>query len=1164
MAADPGFIHLRVHTAYSLSEGAIRISDLARLCRERNMPAVAITDTDNLFGGMEASVSLAKAGLQPIIGCQLSILRDGPAGAGERGRTVTDPMVVLVQGEAGYRNLLHLIALSQEETRRSGAPGLPLGVLADHAGELIALTGGPAGPVGRLLQAGQTDTAAALLERLAAAFPGRLYLEILRHGLAAEAATEPAFLALAGRLGLPIVATNEVFFASPEMYEAHDALICIAEGVHVADAERRHLSPEHHFKSAAEMAGRFADLPDALANTVHIARRCAFMIEPVRPILPSFEPASGLSEEDQLRRQARDGLELRLERHVFTAGLDDPARGERRRAYGERLEHELDVICRMGFAGYFLIVAEFIQWARGQGIPVGPGRGSGAGSLVAWSLTITDLDPLRFGLLFERFLNPERVSMPDFDIDFCQDRRDEVIHHVQERYGADRVAQIITFGKLQARAVLRDVGRVLGMAYGHVDKICKLVPNNPAKPVTLKQAIEGEPQLQAMIAGDENVARLVDVAGRLEGLYRHASTHAAGVVIGDRPLWELIPLYVDPRSSMPVTGFNMKWVESSGLVKFDFLGLKTLTVLSEAVRRVAESEGETIDLSALPLDDRKTFEMLGRGDTVGVFQLESSGMRDVLRRLKPDTVEDVIAVVALYRPGPMDNIPSFIRRKHGEEPVDTIHPMLGDILKETYGIIVYQEQVMQIAQVLAGYSLGAADLLRRAMGKKIQQEMDKQRQTFVDGAIARGVEPGKASHIFDLVAKFAGYGFNKSHAAAYALIAYQTAWMKANYPVAFFAALMTLDIDHPDKLAGFRRELDRLAIPLLPPDINASDVTFGVETTAAEAGTPARSIRYGLAAVKNVGGAAMAEIVAERRRAGPFASVLDFAGRIDPTHLNRRQLENLARAGAFDRLEPNRRRIVEGVEVILRHAGAVAEDRNSGQIGLFGQHAGAAELGPTLPDVEDWLPMQRLTEEFDALGMYLSAHPLKTYERVLRRLNVVPFADVVRTAQAGGRPDLVVMAGTVMSRKERTSSRGGRYAFVELSDASGSFEVMVFSETLSGCRDLLEPGSPLLLRVAVQVEAESPRLTAQSVEALDAVASRTPVTLLLSVGGAECLPAVREVLTASGTGPGRVRLVSWIESGREVEVALPGRYAVGPETVSRLRRLGGVFDARVV
>ncbi|TVR98318.1 MAG: DNA polymerase III subunit alpha [Rhodospirillales bacterium] len=1165
------FVHLRVHTAYSLSEGAIRIRDLPELCRRHGMPAVAITDTDNLFGALEFSVTMAGAGIQPIIGCQLAVAReqaDDRAGQGPAGGPVAEPMVLLVQNAEGYRNLLALLAAAHLGSGRpdpepgSGAGGfVGIADLARHGDGLIALTGGPDGPVGRLLADGQVDRADALLERLKAAFPGRLYVEVMRHGAREDsdgARVEPLLLDLAERHRLPLVATNDAYFPSTDMFEAHDALICIAEGTLIANDQRRRLTPDHHFKSAEAMAERFADLPDAIDNTVLIARRCAFFLEPVKPILPAFATGTGLDAEALLRQEAHDGLARRLASQAAAqpAADDGVASGDRdsaERHYRERLDYELGVICEMGFAGYFLIVAEFIQWARRHGIPVGPGRGSGAGSVVAWSLTITDLDPLRFGLLFERFLNPERVSMPDFDIDFCQDRRDEVIHHVQERYGSDRVAQIITFGKLQARAALRDVGRVLGMAYGHVDRICKLVPNNPANPVTLAQAIEGEPQLQEMIRADENVARLADIARKLEGLYRHASTHAAGVVIGDRPLHELIPLYRDPRSDLPATGFNMKWVESAGLVKFDFLGLKTLTVLAMAVDLVAEATGTRLDLSNLPLDDANTFRLLGEGNTVGVFQLESAGMRDALRKLKPDKFEDIIAVVALYRPGPMDNIPSYIRRKHGEEEPDYLYPTLRPILEETYGIIIYQEQVMQIAQELAGYSLGAADILRRAMGKKNKEEMERQRAVFAEGAAGRGAPPARAAFIFDLVAKFAGYGFNKSHAAAYALVAYQTAYLKANHPVAFMAASMALEVGHPEKISTFRQELTRLDVTLLPPDVNASAANFTVADPGSGDGRGG-AIRYGLAAVKNVGQAAMESLVAERQRSGPFADLEDFCRRMEPRQVNKRQIENLAKAGAFDSLEPNRRRVFEGAEAIVRHAAQVARERESGQMGLFAAAPTGSESWLRLPDVPDWPMVQRIREEFLAIGFYLSQHPIMVHEKALRRLGVTPIAEAGRRVGNGA----LLLAGTVTGKKERTSGRGSRYAFVDMSDASGVFEVTVFAELLASCRELLEVGNALLVRVAARVDGELMRLTAQSIEPLEAAAARTSGGAIVHLYGAEGVAAMREQLLARpGTGS-VVKVLCWVSAVGEVEIELPGRYAVGPEALARLQAMPGI------
>ncbi len=1162
--AHADFVHLRLHTAYSLSEGAIHIRDLAALCQRHDMPACAVTDTNNLFGALEFSTTLADAGVQPIIGCSLGLGIDDDQGNGNGPPAPPAAIGLLVQNEEGYRNLLKLVSRAHLQTTGNERPQVCLDDLAELNGGLIALTGGAPGPLGRLLLQGREVRARELFDRLTELFPGRLYVEIMRHGLAEEAATEDAFLDFAYDADVPLLATNDVYFSDAEMFEAHDALLCIAEGAYVSQGDRRRLSPEHRFKTAAEMKALFADLPEAVANTLVVARRCAYMAPLRDPILPRYaegaESSAG-SEAEILAAQARDGLEARLAAQVWTPEMDETAREAAARPYRERLEHELAIINQMGFPGYFLIVADFIRWAKGNGVPVGPGRGSGAGSVVAWALTITELDPLRFGLLFERFLNPERVSMPDFDIDFCQDKRDLVIRYVQDKYGAAQVAQIITFGKLQARAVMRDVGRVLEMPYGQVDRLCKMVPNNPANPVTLAQAIAGEPRLRYERDHDPAVARMLDIALKLEGLYRHASTHAAGVVIGDRPLDELVPLYRDPRSDMPVTQFNMKWVEKAGLVKFDFLGLKTLTIIDRACALVRR-RGIEVDIAHLPLDDARTFELLGRGDSVGVFQLEGSGMRDVLRKLKPDSFEDIIALVALYRPGPMDNIPTYIKRKHGEETPDYLHESLTDILKETYGVIIYQEQVMQIAQVLAGYSLGEADLLRRAMGKKIASEMDAQRERFVSGATERGVERGQASFIFDLVAKFAGYGFNKSHAAAYALVAYQTAWLKAHYPVEFMAASMTLDLGNTDRLAIFRAELERLGIRLLPPDINRSEPDFAVEEVQDGEGAPVLAVRYALAAIKNVGRHAMEAVVATRASGGPFRDIFDFAERIDPRVINKRQIENLVKAGAFDALCRNRARVFANIEQLLGHAAARAAERESRQVSLFGE--ATVSDRPSLPETPDWTPIERLEYEFEAIGFYLTGHPLDGFARALEQERIVPSAELAeRLAKGGSRYRL---AGVISRIQERKSARGNPFAFVEMSDPSGRFEVTVFSEVLSAARSFLEVNRMVVVSVDARLEeGDTPRLIAQGMRPLDEVVANAGTGLSIRVDDAAPLPAIRDILDRNKGRKGLVSLVLVLDAGaREVEIALPERYAITPRVLDAVQAIPGVIEAHEV
>jgi DNA polymerase III subunit alpha len=1152
--AHADFVHLRVHSAYSLSAGAIKVKQLVTLCKQQKMPAVAITDTGNLFGALELTLGCTDAGIQPVIGCELGLRRAEAEGRGGRPGLPQDPdrFVLLVQNEAGYRNLMKLVSKSFLESEGGAAPEVDIADLDGRSDGLICLAGGIGGPVGRLLNEGQDAAAEAMLSRLAGLFPKRLYVELMRHGIVAEDAIEGRLVDLAYRHDLPLVATNDCFFPDPGFYEAHDALLCIAEGTVVGQQERRRLNPEYSFKSAAEMRDLFADLPEACDNTLVIARRCAFVPPLRKPILPAFTTGEGRDEPAELRAMAATGLEHRLAK-ILQPEMTSDEREAVRHPYVERLAFELETIIAMGFSGYFLIVADFIQWSKKAGIPVGPGRGSGAGSVVAWALTITDLDPLRFGLLFERFLNPERISMPDFDIDFCQDRRDEVIRYVQAKYGRDRVAQIITFGKLQARAVLRDVGRVLEMPYGQVDRICKLVPNNPAAPVTLQQAIDGDPALQEMRDTDEQVARLMTNALKLEGLYRHASTHAAGVVIADRPLDELVALYRDPRSDMPVTQFNMKYVEMAGLVKFDFLGLKTLTVLATALRLLSQ-RGVELDLANLPLDDPKTYELLARGDTVGVFQLEGQGMRDMLRKLIPDRFEDIIAVVALYRPGPMENIPRYIAVKHGREPADYLYPSLEGILKETHGIMIYQEQVMQIAQVLSGYTLGGADLLRRAMGKKIKAEMDAQRKAFVDGAVERGVAAKTAEGIFDQVAKFAGYGFNKSHAAAYALVAYQTAYLKANHPVEFLAASMTLDLGNTDKLNVFRQELARLGIKLLSPDINRSAVEFTVEDTKSGA-----AIRYALAAVKGVGAQAMQSIVAEREAKGRFADLFDFARRIDVKSFNKRQFESLVKAGAFDSVNPVRAQSFAACELLLRHAAAATEERSSQQVSLFGGDAAQLQR-PALPLVTDWPAIERLQHEFDAIGFYLSAHPLDAYGKSLDRVGIVRFAELGARLGGGSGGGRHKLAGILVGKKERTSQKGSRYAFVQMSDASGIFELTVFSEVLAQSRQALETGQPLMVTVDCRMEEDAIRLTAQRIEPLDAAVAHAAAGLRVYIGDTKAVTSLHGIIGREGPGRGRVSVVVPLNPEREVEIALPGGFKIGPGTRAAVKSLAGVVD----
>jgi len=1163
------FVHLRIHTAYSLSEGAIRIKELPKWVEAERMPAIAMTDTNNMFGGLEFSQTMSGAGIQPIIGCQLSLTpqdKDEQSG-GLKGRTVgpaaPEPVVLIAQNDQGYRNLMHLVSRAFLNSPEGHDPQVPLDDVLDFNEGLILLTGGHLGPIGQLLLDGKKEKAEHLLSIINRKLNGRVYVELQRHNLPEQDQIEEDFIDLAYKLDIPLVATNEAFFPDRKMYAAHDALICIAAGSYVDQTDRRKLTPEHYLKSAAEMRELFADIPEACDNTLVIAKRCAIKVENIDPILPPFDCGEGRNEEDELRRMAEDGLKLRLEEGVFEEAMPPEERDKIAKPYWERLDYELGIINKMGFPGYFLIVADFIQWAKEHDIPVGPGRGSGAGSLVAYALTITDLDPLKYALLFERFLNPERVSMPDFDIDFCQDRREEVIKYVQDKYGYDHVAQIITFGKLQARAVLRDTGRVLQMPFGQVDRICKYVPNDPGKALTVSEALDQIPEFKQEVEEDETVARMVGIAKQLEGLFRHASTHAAGVVIGDRPLDKLVPLYRDPKSDMPVTQFNMKFVEQAGLVKFDFLGLKTLTVIATALKFINEKRDIPLDISKIPLDDKRTYEMLGRGEGGGVFQLESEGMRGVLRSMKPNRLEDLIAVVALYRPGPMDNIPSYIKRKHGQEEPDYLYPTIEPILKETYGIMIYQEQVMQIAQVMAGYSLGEADLLRRAMGKKIAEEMEKQRKLFVDGSVERGVPDKKASEIFDIMAKFASYGFNKSHAAAYAYVAYQTAYLKANYPAEFMAGIMSLDLNNTDKLNLFRQELDRMKIPLLQPDINKSHVIFSVEEIAnpnEETGGTIKAVRYALSAVRNVGDAAMAALVAEREKNGPFKDPFDLANRVDSKGMNKRILENLVRGGAFDSINSNRRQVFDGIETLIKHSNLAASERNSDQMGFFGADDNAMKKAAQLPNVPDWPLMDRLREEASAIGFYLSAHPLDAYKTTLKRIGVKSYVDIFQNGVSGP----VKIAGTVISKREKISQKGNRFAFVQLSDSSAAFEIAVFSEALSVSRDYLEPGQSVFIMASAQFEEESLRFIANTIELLDVKAAKATAGLKIFIEDQTAVPLTKELLEREGKGRGNVVIMARIDATTEAEIHLNQGYRITPGLLQAVKAVPGIAEVQEI
>ncbi len=1143
-----GYVPLRIFSSFTMLDGAIDPKAIAAQAKANAFPAAGLTDRNGLYAAMAFSDAAKKAGVQPVIGTMLGIARpDMPDTVG----AVVDWIALYAQDMTGYDNLCALVSAAHLDRPIELAAHVGFDTLERFSKGLIALTAGGEGGIARLFAEGQPDRAKAYAGRLAAIFGDRLYVELARRDDPIEMAAEQDLIDLAYDRDLPLVATNPCCFTDSGFRDAHDAMLCIANSTYVEMDDRPKSCPEAWLKPAEMMKQLFADLPEAIENTLVVAQRCAVMAPWRKPILPSLA-GDREGEAAMLRRDATAGLNARLDRIAELEGEGEPGWRE---AYHERLTFEVDIIIQMGFPGYFLIVADFIKWAKDHDIPVGPGRGSGAGSVVAWALTITDLDPLKLGLLFERFLNPERVSMPDFDIDFCETRRGEVIRYVQEKYGRDQVAQIITFGKLKARAVLKDTGRVLQMSYGQVDRLAKLVPNHPTDPWDLKRALNGVPELAKEYANDNQVRRLLDLATKLEGLPRHSSTHAAGVVIGDRPLAQLVPLYRDPRSDMPVTQFDMKFVEGAGLVKFDFLGLKTLSVLQKAVQLLAK-RGVEVDLGALAWDDEATYGLLQKGDTVGVFQLESEGMRRTLSAVRPTNFGDIIALVSLYRPGPMDNIPSFGRRKQGTEEIIYPHPLLEQILSETYGIFVYQEQVMQAAQILAGYSLGGADLLRRAMGKKVKAEMDAQRAIFVKGcAEVNNIPAQKANELFDLIDKFAGYGFNKSHAAAYALLAYQTAWLKAHHPHEFYAASMCYDMALTDKLAIFVDDARRLGVTMLPPCINASQAEFDVE--AHEDGL---AVRYALGALKSVGEGAMEKLVVERRAGGSFASLDALAKRVDPRLMNKRQLETLASAGAFDGIEPNRAGVHAVAETVLAIAARTHEGRTSGQGGLFGETEVAGDA-IKLPTGTRWSLSQRMEQEKEAFGFYFSAHPVDRHAHIAKMHGARTYTSLTDLIipDDGARIG-ATMAALVEDARWRTSARGKRYMMAQLSDATGQFLATCFDDSVAAdLEKAAKEGHCALITVELDRRPgeEAPRVSIKRVQLFDGLASTAKFVVEVTVTDKVAFKALHAMLDPLRNGRGEVR--ARIEGqGGDTLLTLGRNFLLDAELASHIEDLPGV------
>ena len=1087
------FIHLRNHSNFSLAEGMLSFDYLSKFCIENSQPAIAITDTSNMFGVLEFSLKMVSLGIQPIIGIQVEIAESSfdEINVGE--------VVLIAKNDQGYKNLLKIS--SNFTTNSEFKKIVSYNNLKKYHDGLILLTGGvEKGFIGNPASNANSKLVYTRLKLLQEIFDDNLYIEIQRHGMSTEDVSEPLLLNAAKDLNLPIVATNDCYFQSPDKYYSHQILTCIDKGLTISSPNRRVLTREHYLKNTDQMTYLFKDLPEAIENTIIIAKRSSFLVKGHKPILPRFPDLDNITENDYLIKISLEGLEKRFQMSLENFSSDKKSR------YNERLKNELDIINNMGFSGYFLIVYDFIKWSKDNNIPVGPGRGSGAGSIVAWALQITDLDPMKWGLLFERFLNPERVSMPDFDIDFCQDRRGEVIDYVRNRYGHDRVAQIITFGSLQAKAAIRDVGRVMEMPYGHVDKIAKLIPLIPANPLTIQEAINSEELLRKEMSDNDQVKSLLLTAIDLEGLNRHVSTHAAGLVIGDRPLNELVPLYKLNDEEMPATQFNMKFVEKAGLVKFDFLGLKTLTILSKAESLIKKKQ-ENFNLSNILLNDVKTYEMLSTGDTIGVFQLESAGMRDVLIGLKPDRFEDIIAVVSLYRPGPMENIPTYINRKHGNENIDYMHVDLEEVLKETYGIFIYQEQVLRAAQVLANFSLGSADILRRAMGKKDQDEMFQQKNAFLEGAKHKGLDENKANEIFDQISAFAGYGFNKSHAAAYALIAYQTAWIKCNFPKEFFASMMSIEFNNSEKLSTFYHDLKRLNISLKPPCINNSKNYFSIENVD----NKDPFIRYSLSSLKNVGNEAIVKIVEARNEKGFFKNIDDFLNKVPYNCIGKKALESLIKSGAFDCLENNRNKLFSSIDLMLNYSQAIQKDMISNQENLF-NNIDNSELMIDIPEVLEWTFLEKLNNEFTSLGIYLSSHPLDNFSIVMENLKIINSSHLLENLKTNFEKKIIQLCGLIFKVQKRQSPRG-KWATIQLNDLGGNCEIVLYSDILEKYEFLLNESKPILIDAEVKREDnQGIRIIAKRLRKFDEYITNTKFNIIITIVDLSVVEKIKSTL----------------------------------------------------
>ena len=1096
------FNHIKVHSQYSICEGALKIDELSSFCKKRKIKALGLSDTFNLCGALEFSENISKSGTQPILGTQINFKLNNVIG--------TIPLIA--KSENGYKSIIQLSSKSFLENTDLNEPHCEIDDLLNISGDIIVLSGSLNGLIGTLFEKDKTSEIKDIYIKLKNKFKNDFYIEIQRHNDLNEKNFENLNLRLSSELKIPIIATNEVFYIEKNMHEAHDALMCIGNKTNINDQNRKKLSDQHYLKNDSELEELFSDLPEALENNYNLVYKINFRPKASKPVLPNISSEKGTDAKSILVDESIKGLKKKFN-EVFEVNFDDCEKNEKFKVYLKRLNHEIKIINEMQYASYFLIVSDYIKWAKSKNIPVGPGRGSGAGSLVAWCLLITDVDPIKFNLIFERFLNPDRISMPDFDIDFCEEKRDLVFDYLNSKY-KDSVAHIITFGKLKARMVIRDVGRVLGFSYGFVDSISKMIPFDPARPQNLTECINNEPRLQKLINDDTRVKKLIELSLKLEGLNRNFATHAAGVVIADKKLTDTVPLYKDTSSSLllPSTQFDMYSAENAGLIKFDFLGLKTLTVIhntSEMVKKINKS----FDIRKIDYKDQKVFDLLSNGHTVGLFQLESSGMKEALMQMKPNHLEDIIALVALYRPGPMANIPTYNDCKHGKKEPDYLHPLLEEILKPTYGVIIYQEQVMQIAQKLSGFTAGEADILRRAMGKKKRQELERQKMRFIEGAVKNNINRETAASIFLKIEPFAEYGFNKSHAAAYAIIAYQTAYLKTHYQSEFFSASMTMDISNQNKLSEFYEELKRLNIKIQRPDINECFADFKSKDNI---------FYYALGAIKNVGFEAVSNIVKERINGGKFKSLNNFINRINPKDINKLQLEGLVKAGSFDEINPNRKKLYELIPSLILKSKNAYENKINNQINLFQIDE---EQDDTDNNLDDWKFDVRLSKEFESLGFFISDHPLNEYSEILENYDVSSFAEFSSNIS---KKDTNI-ASTILKIQEKKTQKGNSYAIVKFSDRQSVFELFIFSDLLEVNRDILKEGNSLILNVSKNLQDENNRFkkfNVKKISSLNSLVNKPIKNVVISIEDENSLKKIDKILYKPGDTIVKIKVIS--------------------------------------